>query len=60
MCGVHTVKLKLVSNFIPMFLDTKHAQAQVCSRFSLDCGGLGRPVALVYSTLIGLFVYRNH
>ena len=33
---------------------------QVCSHFSSDCGGLSRPVALVYSTLIGPSAYHSH
>ena len=33
---------------------------QVCSHFSSDCGGLRRPVALIYSTLIGPSAYHSH
>ena len=42
------------------FVALYEVRDQVCSHFSSDCSGLSRPVALVYSTLIGPSAYYSH
>ena len=53
--SMHNISISLYP-FVVLY----EVRDQVCCHFSSDCSGLSRPVALVYSTLIGLSAYYNH